>query len=92
MPPVLDVTRPVVVPYMDRLKAATLEAAAAPAARGRLHFLDFFDALLTGSPADGDKRSLRAEYALDGVRRTAGGARLSGRPRLARLVSSRRGW
>lgn len=67
VPPVLDVTRAVVVPYTERLKSATLEAAATPAAKGRLHFLDFFDALLTGAPADGDKRSLRAEYVLDGA-------------------------
>lgn len=67
VPPVLDVTRPVVVPYVERLRAKTVEAAGTPGARGRLHYLDFFDALLAGAPANGDKRSLKAEYTLDGA-------------------------
>lgn len=58
--PVLNETRHIVAPFAALLKSRVLEAA--PRLKGRLHWLDFFDSLLT--PA-GDR--LRPEYEFDGT-------------------------
>jgi hypothetical protein len=64
VPPVLDVTRAVVLAYnaalRDAVRAAAAKGAAAGAAKGKLRWLEFGDALL----ADG---ALKAEFALDGT-------------------------
>lgn len=62
VPPVLNETRQVVVPFNRLLQEHVREAGARPEAHGRLHWLDFADRLLTD-----DGASLRPELAFDGT-------------------------
>jgi len=47
LPPVLNETRHIVLPFNAALRRAVDEAARDPSAGGRLHWLDFLDELLT---------------------------------------------
>ena len=65
VPPVLDITRPVVRIFVAQLRAAVTSSGRAPGAGpAGLRWLDFFDALLTGP---GPEASLRPDLALDGT-------------------------
>ncbi|GMH33936.1 hypothetical protein BSKO_01770 [Bryopsis sp. KO-2023] len=60
--PVLDVTRPVVKSYMSCLKRKALDAIQEHSLQGKLHWLDFFEKLLS---ADGTR--LNPEIEFDGT-------------------------
>ncbi|CAI7870628.1 unnamed protein product [Closterium sp. NIES-53] len=62
VPSVIPETRPLAHIYNATLRRRCLAAAATPAAGGRLHMLDFFNALLTD-----DQESLRREFEFDGT-------------------------
>ncbi|CAI5473075.1 unnamed protein product [Closterium sp. Yama58-4] len=62
VPSVIPDTRPLARIYNATLRRRCLAAAATPAAGGRLHMLDFFNALLTD-----DQEALRREFEFDGT-------------------------
>ena len=62
VPPVLNETRAVVKAFNTQLHKSVLAASDTPACKGRLHWLGFFDRLL--SP---DQSSLRSDLVLDGT-------------------------
>lgn len=62
IPPVLKETRPVVKAFAALLKKEVQMVTRQPAARGRLHYLDFFDDLLTV-----DGQALASDLGFDGT-------------------------
>lgn len=60
VPPVLDVTRPIVKPFVKCLKLEIEALGQKPLYKGKLHWLDFFDELLSD-----DKLQLRKELHFD---------------------------
>lgn len=60
--PVLDITRPVVVAFMNQLKKAVEEATEKYSLQAQLHWLDFFGQLLTT-----DGSGLNPEIVFDGT-------------------------
>ena len=64
--PVLNETRPIVMAFAREMKRKVLATAGTPAARGRLHYLDFFDQLLLPG-VSGAQPSLQPHLQFDGT-------------------------